>query len=165
MVMLKGSWPMMITNLPAPVWMASADNCSGAMVLYSCCWLFWAGTSAAGFLTWGTSMTWAFPTMPSDAFSVAWAGSTVTCFFGVITVGPELTTAFTSFFSSFFSSTGALAVVALNASAAPRQRSSTKSTVFLRHLASPRTSLVFALFKAYLSTIHSSAVYFSFPSR
>lgn len=41
---------MTITNLPAPVWMASADNCSGAMVLYSCCWLFWAGTSAAGFL-------------------------------------------------------------------------------------------------------------------
>ena len=55
-------------QLPAPVWMASADNCSGAMVVYSCCWLFWAGTSAAGFLTWGTSMTWASFTMPSDAF-------------------------------------------------------------------------------------------------
>lgn len=87
MVMLKGSWPMTITNLPAPVWMASADNCSG---LWFC--ILAAGSFgepiAAGFLTWGTSMTASF-TMPSDAFSAAWAGSTVTCFFGVITVGPN----------------------------------------------------------------------------
>ena len=37
--------------------------------------------------------------------------------------------------------------------------SSAKSTVFLRHLAKPRTNLVLALLSAYLSVIHSSALF------
>ena len=53
MVMLKGSWPMTITNLPAPVWMASADNCSGAMVVYSCCWFFLGRNQCGRFLDLG----------------------------------------------------------------------------------------------------------------
>lgn len=39
--------------------------------------------------------------------------------------------------------------------------SSAKSTVFLRHLPIRGTNLVFVLLSAYLSVIHSSALYFS----
>ena len=68
---------------------------------------------------------------------------TSTSVLGVITIGPELTALFSSFLASGCSVSAAfLAVLELRASAAPRARSSTKLTVFLRHLASPRTNLV-----------------------
>jgi len=143
-VILKGSSPITITNLPFPVWIASEGMASGDTSLYAA-----EADSVAA-------------TGVADVLGV----STVTCVLGVITVVPEFTSAVSVFFSSFFSTAGALAaVLALRASVISTQRSSTKSTVFLRHLARPRTSLVLDLFKAYLSVIHSSAVYFSFPSR
>ena len=93
----------------------------------------------------------------ADGVVLADGVATVTGVAGVITTGPGAVTAFFAVCTS-----GSAASAAPNARAALANRSSAKSTVFLRHLARPRTNLVFDLLSAYLSVIHSSAVYLSF---
>ena len=81
---------------------------------------------------------------------------TVTGVAGVITIGPGAVTGFFAVCAS-----GSVGSAAPNAWAALANSSSAKSIVFLRHLARPRINLVFDLLSAYLSVIHSSAVYLS----
>ena len=80
-----------------------------------------------------------------------------------MTIGPAAATIDGVFCSSsfFFFSVFGRVSGAPKATATSINISSAKSTVFLRHLARPRTNLVFALLSAYLSVIHSSALYFS----
>ncbi len=144
---------MMITNLPAPVWMASADNCSG---LWSCilALLFWQ-TKCAQFLDLALDIGH-FP-RALDVFS--YLRSTVPCFLGYYR-RPIDDTFTLSFPPSFLYR---LCLVALNCFCCSQQSPST-SYGFFCATCEGAVPFVFAVFSSILLQ-STPRVYFSFPSR